>query len=319
MSDNHIDIKLIIPSDFAGKRVDQALAQLLEDYSRARLQQWIDAGAVKLNGAVCKRKDKLSGGETVHIQTTLEEEGDWQPQNLPLGVIHEDDDIIVLNKPAGLVVHPGAGVKDGTLINALLYHYPELAVLPRAGIVHRLDKDTTGLMVVARSVRAHTSLSQQLQTKTASRVYHAVVNGELIAGGTVDAAMGRHPRNRLKMAVVESGKPAVTHYRVLARYTKQTLIRCDLETGRTHQIRVHMAHVGHPIFGDPLYSPHMPLPKQLSDDDKAFLRAFKRQALHAKILSFVHPHSGETVTFECPYPDDFETLNAILKKEAAHD
>jgi 23S rRNA pseudouridine1911/1915/1917 synthase len=305
MRDNNIDIKLSIPPEAAGKRLDQALSQLLPDYSRARIQDWILQGNVLLDGSKCRPKDKVKGNEQVEIQLELQPEGEWLPQDIPIDVVYADDDIIVVNKPIGLVVHPGAGVPDGTLVNALLHYDKNLEKLPRAGIVHRLDKDTSGLLVVARSIKAHTSLIGQLQTKSMQREYDAIVNGEMISGGTVNANIGRNPKNRLKMAVVEGGKPAVTHYRVKEKFAKYTYIHCQLETGRTHQIRVHMAHIGHPLLGDALYGIR-------GDSLKQKLR---RQALHAVRLTLKHPANGEEMTFEAPLPKDMQEILEILRHD----
>ncbi len=305
MRDNNIAIKLSIPDEKAGMRLDQALSQLLSDYSRARIQQWIHDGNVLLDGKTCKPRDKVSGSEEVSIDVELEPEGQWLPQDIPLEIIYEDEDIIVVNKPIGLIVHPGAGVPDGTLVNALLHYDINLQKLPRAGIVHRLDKDTSGLLVIARSIRAHTSLIDQLQTKTMQREYAAIVNGELSSGGTVDASIGRHPKNRLKMAVVNGGKTAVTHYRIKEQFTKYTYVHCQLETGRTHQIRVHMAHIGHALLGDAVYGTK-------SDKLKQKLR---RQALHAARLTLKHPGTGKAMTFESPLPKDIEEILELLRND----
>jgi len=307
MTDNHIKIELIIPSDLSGARIDLAVAKLLPDYSRARIQSWITDHQLLLNGKIVKPKDKIFGGETVTIECLLEDEGDWQAQEMPLHVVYEDDDVIVIDKPIGLVVHPGAGIKDQTLVNALLYHYPELAKLPRAGIVHRLDKDTSGLMVVARSIKAHTQLVQALSKHDVKRIYRAIVKGDVTIGGTVKAPIGRDPKNRIKMAVVETGKPAVTHYTVLERFGKYTYIQCQLETGRTHQIRVHMAHIGHPLLGDQTYGPHQQDPA---------LKFFKRQALHAIELSFVHPGHFDVLTLTSSLPEDFNAVLTLLERQS---
>lgn len=305
MRDNHIDIKLSIPNELAGKRLDQALSQLLADYSRARIQEWIHEGSVLIDGKEWKPKDKVKGDEQVIIDVALEPEGEWLPQDIPVDVIYEDEDIIVVNKPVGLVVHPGAGVPDGTLVNALLYYDINLQKLPRAGIVHRLDKDTSGLLVIARSIRAHTSLIEQLQSKSMQREYDAIANGKIMSDGTVEASIGRNPKNRLKMAVVNGGKPAVTHYKVKEKFEKYTYVHCQLETGRTHQIRVHMAHIGHPLLGDATYGIK-------SDKLKQKLR---RQALHAAQLTLVHPGTGVTMTFKAPLPEDIQAILELLRND----
>lgn len=304
-----------VPEDCIGQRVDQVAAGLFDDFSRAQLQQWIKSGSLTLNGAVCKPKDKIVGGELLELRAGLEPQGDWLAQDIPLQVIHEDQDLLVIDKPAGLVVHPGAGNPQGTLLNALLHRYPGQENIPRAGIVHRLDKDTSGLMVVARTLEAQTSLVSQLQARTVSREYEAVVQGVLLGGGTVDAPIGRHPRVRTRMAVVpQGGKPAVTHYRILKRFDQHTHIRVKLETGRTHQIRVHMAHLGYPLVGDPLYGGRPKLPKGASQHLLTCLKAFSRQALHAAELSLKHPRSGETLSWTSFPTADFMALLASLEQ-----
>ncbi|AOY01724.1 23S rRNA pseudouridine(1911/1915/1917) synthase RluD [Jeongeupia sp. USM3] len=319
--DDYSDISesrvLTAPADVAGSRLDAALAQLLPDYSRSRLASWIKDGLVTVDGQPASPKHKLWGGEAiaVDIQASPDEVA-FQPEDIALDVIHEDDTIIVINKPAGLVVHPGSGNWSGTLLNGLLHHYPELKGVPRAGIVHRLDKDTSGLMVVARTLQAQTSLVQQLQARTVSRHYFAIAQGLVKRDGRVDAPIGRHPRERTRMAVVGTGKPAVTHYRVLERFSAHTLVECKLETGRTHQIRVHMAHIGHPLAADPVYGGR---PRLFAPEIMLALEDFGRQALHAKKLSLVHPASGKTMTWKSPLPADFEGLLAALRVEAGSD
>lgn len=304
--------------EFAGMRLDQVAAALFSDFSRARLQSWIKTGHLTVNDKTAKPKDKLLGGEKLSLTVEIEPEQRWQAQNLPLDLVYEDKDIIVINKPAGLVVHPGAGVPDNTLLNAVLYHYPELATIPRAGIVHRLDKDTGGLMVVARSLLAHTSLIQQLQDRSMGREYDAIVMGEPSGGGKVDKPIGRHPSNRIKMAVIErgdQGREAVTHYRVQTRYSGYTHLRCRLETGRTHQIRVHMAHIRHPLIGDPVYAGRQRWRAGTSPELKAALTAFPRQALHARQLSLLHPQSGEAMSWQADLPEDMQQLLRVLADE----
>ncbi len=305
-----------IPVEAAGRRLDQALAELFSAYSRARLQQWIKQGSVLLDGRAAPAKYRVVGGEQVEIAAQLQVETAAQPQSLPLDVRFEDQHLLVLNKPPGLVVHPAAGNPEGTLQNALLYHYPELASVPRAGIVHRLDKGTSGLMVVARSLSAHKSLVEQLQARSVHREYLALVQSAVIAGGTIEAPIGRHPRDRLRMAVVQSGKPAVTHYRVRERFPAHTLLEVRLETGRTHQIRVHMAYIHCPLVGDPLYAGRQKLPRGASPRLREALTGFRRQALHAARLQLVHPASGEQLAWEAEMPDDFRQLLEVLREES---
>lgn len=304
-----------IPETLAGRRLDQVLAELFPGYSRSRLQQWIKAGKVLLNQQPVIARYRVAGGEQVEIRAQLQRQTEVLPQAIPLDIRFQDQHLLVLNKPAGLVVHPAAGNPDGTLQNALLYYDPELASLPRAGIVHRLDKDTSGLMVVARSLSAHKSLVEQLQTRSVHREYLALVQSVLAAGGTVDAPIGRHPRDRLRMAVVESGKPAITHYRVLERFSAHTLVQARLETGRTHQIRVHMAHIRSPLLGDPLYGGRPRLPRGVSPLLRETIRAFHRQALHAVRLQLIHPASGEAVGWESEIPRDYKHLLDMLRSE----
>ncbi len=294
-----------IPAAAAGRRLDQVLAELFPEYSRSRLQQWVRAGDVRVEGAVVAARYKVFGGERVDISAELPLDGEVEAEPIALDVRYCDAHLLVINKPAGLVVHPAAGNPRGTLQNALLHYEPALAALPRAGIVHRLDKDTSGLMVVARSLRAHQSLVAQLQARTVQRQYQALALGEVTAGGRVEAPIGRHPRDRLRMAVVAGGKPALTHYRVLERLPGCTLLLARLESGRTHQIRVHMASIRHPLIGDPLYGGRGRLPRALS--------AFSRQALHAWRLQLQHPLSGDTLDWEAGLPDDFCALLAQLR------
>jgi 23S rRNA pseudouridine1911/1915/1917 synthase len=296
----------------AGMRLDQVAALLFPEHSRARLQKWISKGELTVDGKLSKVTYRINGGERLCLDARTELQVSVVPQDIPLNLIHADPDLIVVNKPAGLVVHPAAGNPDGTLQNALLHFDPALANLPRSGIVHRLDKDTSGVMVVARSLRAHTSLVDQLQTRTMSRRYRAVATGEIVAGGTVNAPIGRHPRDRKRMAVVHSGKPAVTHYRVLKRYPGATYLEVALESGRTHQIRVHMAHIGHSLAGDPVYGRPLKNRKKIPAELVQRLRAFPRQALHAFRLTLVHPASNQHHTYEAPLPADLQTLLAEL-------
>ena len=309
----------VVPLSAAGRRFDQALAEMFPDYSRSRLTSWIKAGAITLDGAPAVPRQLLKGGEQVRLEAELENEVSSEPEAIALDIVHEDEHLLVLNKPAGLVVHPGAGNPAGTLLNALLHHDPKLAELPRGGIVHRLDKDTSGLMVVAKTLAAHTALVDMLSRHDVDRQYEAVVLGALIAGGTIDAAIGRHHSDRLRQAVrdEEDGKHAITHYRLRERFRAHTLIQCNLETGRTHQIRVHMAHIGHPLVGDPLYGGGLKLPKRATPELVATLRGFRRQALHAERLSFEHPATGEALSFEAARPDDVDVLIAALRGDLA--
>ncbi|HEY9131045.1 MAG TPA: 23S rRNA pseudouridine(1911/1915/1917) synthase RluD [Dyella sp.] len=308
----------IVPLSAAGRRFDQALAEMFPDYSRSRLTAWIKDGAATLDGAVTAPRHLLRGGEKVLLQAELAVEVHSQPEAIALDVVHQDDYLLVLNKPAGLVVHPGAGNPAGTVLNALLHLDPKLAELPRGGIVHRLDKETSGLMVVARSLAAHTGLVEMLSRHEVERQYEAVVLGTLVAGGTVDAPIGRHMGDRLRQAVrdEEDGKHAVTHYRLRERFRAHSLIQCSLETGRTHQIRVHMAHIGHPLVGDPLYGGGLKLPKGATPDLVAALRGFRRQALHAERLAFEHPVTGEPLSFAAERPADQQGLIDALRADA---
>ncbi|WP_111658178.1 23S rRNA pseudouridine(1911/1915/1917) synthase RluD [Isoalcanivorax indicus] len=303
--------------EHAGQRLDQVAADLFDRFSRSRLQQWIKGGALTVNGHTARPKDKLIGSETLTIDAELEAEVEDAAQPIELPVVYQDDDLLVINKPAGLVVHPAAGHQDGTLLNGLLHHDPGLNSLPRAGIVHRLDRDTTGLMVVARTLEAHTSLVAQLQDKSLYREYEAVTVGVMTSGGVVDAPIGRHPQDRKRQAVIDTGKHAVTHYRVIQRFRGNTHVRVQLETGRTHQIRVHMAHIRYPLVGDSAYGGRLKLPAGASPALREALQGFRRQALHARKLGLVHPTSGEYMEFESPLPDDFTALLAHLHADLA--
>ncbi|HWV15035.1 MAG TPA: 23S rRNA pseudouridine(1911/1915/1917) synthase RluD [Cellvibrio sp.] len=302
-----------VPLTMSGLRFDQAASELFPDFSRSRLQSWIKDGQLTIDGAVRKPKEKLIGGELLEINAELEAQGTWEPEPIQLNIVHEDEHLMIINKPAGLVVHPAAGNQTGTLLNALLNHVPQLINLPRAGIVHRLDKETTGLMVVAKTLEAHTDLVEQLADRTVSREYEAVAVGAMTGGGTVDAPMGRHPIHRKLMAVLSrGGKRAVTHYRVAKRYPHHTHIRVKLETGRTHQIRVHMAHIGFPLVGDATYGKRFRIPKGANDHLVETLKAFPRQALHAAKLGLEHPGTGEYTEWTAPLPSDFENLLEAL-------
>ncbi|WP_081617233.1 23S rRNA pseudouridine(1911/1915/1917) synthase RluD [Thioalkalivibrio sulfidiphilus] len=302
-----------VPEALSGQRLDAALARMFPSYSRSRIQQWMEAGWVRVDGETPRRRDTALGGARVVIEARVEAASEDRAEDIPLEVIYEDDSLLVINKPPGLVTHPAAGNREGTLVNALLHHAPDLAALPRAGIVHRLDKETSGLLVVARTLEAHTDLVRQLQARTVGREYLALVQGVIVAGGTVDAPIGRHPVDRKRMAVVAGGKEAITHYRVEARFPHHTLLRVRLETGRTHQIRVHMAHIHHPIVGDPVYGGRLKVPAGLSEAEQAVLRGFRRQALHAARLELVHPVTGEEMGWEAPMPEDMARLLRSLE------
>ena len=305
-----------IPESLAGKRLDQALAEIFPEYSRSRLQQWIRSGEARIDGGQGKVKATVCGGEEIEIIAVLEDRLECRPQSIPLQVIYEDAELLIIDKPAGLVVHPAAGNPDGTLQNALLHFDARLAVLPRAGIIHRLDKDTSGLMVVVRSLEAHKCLVDQLQARHIVRQYQAVVTGVMTAGGSVDLPIGRHPVDRKRMAVVTKGKPAVTHYRVLERFRGHSYIHVQLETGRTHQIRVHMAHIGYAIAGDQTYGGRARIPKGAGVELMAVLRNLKRQALHATRLAFCHPVSGESMEWSSPLPVEITALIDSLRADA---
>jgi len=296
-----------IPLEAAGQRLDQALSSLWPDYSRNRIQAWIRDGRITVDGVAMKPRSKVLGGETVVLDAEEADEVEDQAQAIELNIVYE---------PAGMVVHPAAGNPDGTLLNALLHHDPVLRSLPRAGIVHRLDKDTSGLLVVARTSLAQNRLIEQLAARTVSREYDAVVNGVLIAGATIDAPIGRHPRDRQRQAVVQGGREAITHYRVVKRYAAHSWLRVKLETGRTHQIRVHMAHIRHPLVGDATYGGRPKLPKGADDALIDILRHFRRQALHARKLGLIHPVSGELMSWEAPLPDDMKALIEALDDHA---
>lgn len=314
---NSTKISRTISEECSGMRLDQAAAQLFPEFSRARLQQWIKDGEMLQDGRPARGKDKVLGGEELSLTRPVEIETNYEAEPLALDIVYEDESLLVINKPVGLVVHPAAGNYSGTLLNGLLACCPELATLPRAGIVHRLDKDTSGLMVVARTLEAHQDLVAQLQERTVNRLYDAVVQGVLTAGGTVDAPIGRHPANRQKRAVTEGpdARPAVTHYRVTARYRSHTHLQCKLETGRTHQIRVHMAHIGHPIVGDPVYGGRMKPPKGAAPELLDFLQQFRRQALHARVLGFEHPETGDYLEWESELPADMQQLLTLLDQD----
>ncbi|MDH5472040.1 MAG: 23S rRNA pseudouridine(1911/1915/1917) synthase RluD [Gammaproteobacteria bacterium] len=305
-----------IPEEYARQRLDAVLVDLFPDYSRSRLQQWIKSGQVLVDGHEPKAKDKVLGNETIEIHLNSEPlETESQPQAIDLDIVYEDDDILVINKPVGLVVHPAAGHHDGTLLNALLHHDASLAEVPRAGIVHRLDKDTSGLLVMARNLKAHKSLVDQLQARTVHREYQAIVLGVMTAGGTVDEPIGRNPRDRKRQAVREDGKEAITHYRVIQRYRGHTHIKVNLETGRTHQIRVHMAHIHYPLVGDSVYGGRLKFPRGASEELKDTLRKFQRQALHAGRLGLIHPATGKEMSWKASLPEDMKHLLDVLAQD----
>jgi 23S rRNA pseudouridine1911/1915/1917 synthase len=312
----HERIQLEIPTEAGGARLDQVLAELLPDFSRSRIQQWVKEGRLRLDGREPRPRDKVWGGERVELDALFAEDVACQPQPIALRVVYQDDDLLVIDKPAGLVVHPAAGNPDGTLQNGLLYLDPDLALVPRAGIIHRLDKETSGLLVVARTPVAHHYLVAQLQARAIHREYRAIAQGRIVAGGMVDAPIGRHPTQRLKMAVVAGGKPALTHYRVLERFGAHSYLEVRLATGRTHQIRVHMAHIQHPLLGDPLYGGRLRLPQGAGDDLLQRLREFRRQALHACRLGLGHPRSGDWLEWESPLPEDMRALLEALRSDA---
>ena len=309
-------LDLVIPAELAGQRLDSALAQLLPQHSRTRIKGWIEEGGVEVGRRACRPRDLVEAGSRVRVRVSAAEpDHEVRAEPIALNVVHQDKDVIVIDKPAGLVVHPGAGNRQHTLQNALLNLDPKLAALPRAGLIHRLDKDTSGLLVIARNEVAQTSLSRQLMARTMSREYLALAVGVLISGGTIDAPIGRNRSDRLRMAVRESGRAAVTHYRVQERFRAHTLLSVKLETGRTHQIRLHLAHLKYPVAGDPVYGGRLAQPKGASAPLLAALRAFKRQALHAATLGFEHPRTGKRVLLQSPLPTDFSELLRILRED----
>ncbi|MCP4470249.1 MAG: 23S rRNA pseudouridine(1911/1915/1917) synthase RluD [Gammaproteobacteria bacterium] len=298
----------------AGNRLDQALQQLLPDYSRSKIQRWIRQGFVCINREYCKPRQKVFSGDLVDLDVPEQDVISDQPQAIEFEILHQDEDIFVINKPTDLVVHPAAGHQDGTLVNGLLAHDPRLQQLPRAGIVHRLDKDTTGVMVVARNLSAHHWLVEQLQARRVKREYIAVARGVVTAGRTIETCIGRHSQNRKKMSVQSGGKTAITHFQVARKFAHHSLVRVQLETGRTHQIRVHMAHINYPLLGDSLYGGRQRIPVGVDEALADVIQGFRRQALHAERLSFEHPGSRELLSFEAALPDDFATLLEALKR-----
>jgi len=315
-SPNTIQLEASTEATHFGLRLDQVLADLFPEYSRSKLKTWIQEGNVAVNGEVITvPRHKMQMDELVTVQAEMDVQVTSQAQDIALNIVYEDEHILVINKPADLVVHPGAGNPSGTVLNALLNHYPEIDKVPRAGIVHRLDKDTTGLMVVAKTIPAQTHLVDQLQRREMSREYEAIALGTMVAGGIVDEPIGRHATKRTHMAVREMGKPAVTHYRVIEKFRAYTHLRLKLETGRTHQIRVHMAHIKHPLLGDQVYGGRPRLPKGASEEFIAALRGFQRQALHAAQLSLFHLETEEWMTWKAPLPQDMQDLLKAVKKD----
>jgi 23S rRNA pseudouridine1911/1915/1917 synthase len=305
-----------VPEQLAGLRLDQALARMFPEYSRSRLKEWLLSGAIVVDGGSWRPRDAVKGGEVVEFEPQPEPEVRADPEPIMLDIAYEDEQLLVVDKPAGLVVHPGAGNPGGTLMNGLLHHAPQLEAVPRAGIIHRIDKDTTGLLLIAKTLPAHTALTRQLADRSIAREYLAVCCGVLTGGGTIDEPIARHPVDRKRMSVQQDGKPAVTHFKVLERFRAHTYVSVKLETGRTHQIRVHFAWRRNPLVGDPVYGGRLALPAGASDALIETLRRFKRQALHATRLSFAHPSSGESVSIEAPLPDDFERLLDVLSEDA---
>ncbi|MDD2738247.1 MAG: 23S rRNA pseudouridine(1911/1915/1917) synthase RluD [Methylomonas lenta] len=301
-----------VPDELAGMRLDQCLAEMFPDYSRSKLQTWVKDGRVLVDGEQRKGREKLDGGEEIELDAEAEQVVEYDAEDIPLDIIYEDESILIVNKPAGLVVHPAVGNWTGTLVNALLNHAPHLDTLPRAGIVHRIDKETSGLLMVAKTLQAHNSLVEQLQERSIHREYLALVKGWMTAGGTVDQPIGRHPVDRKRNAVRRDGKEAVTHYRLEQRFKRHTLIRVKLETGRTHQIRVHMTHINYPLIGDQVYGGRFQMPAECNPALAEALRSFKRQALHATKLGLEHPETGEYMEWELPMPEDMQNLIKLL-------
>lgn len=309
-----LSLKAEIDPSLMGLRLDQAIAKLFSEYSRAQLQAFIKNGQVKVDGKVALRsREIIKLGQQIEISAELVSKSNWEAEDIPLDIIFADEDLIVVNKPAGLIVHPGAGAPDHTLVNALIHHFPELALLPRAGIIHRLDKNTTGLLVLARNLTAHHSLTQAMQSREIERTYEALVHGVMTAGGTINADLARHPTQRTKMSVVRSGRTAITHYRVIERFDRYTHVQVKLETGRTHQIRVHFSHIRYPIVGDSTYGKNKTISAKLPENLQEALKQFHRQALHAKMLAFRHPSTGEMMSFEAPLPKDMSELITLLR------
>jgi|TARA_B100001013_G_scaffold175600_1_gene105504 23S rRNA pseudouridine1911/1915/1917 synthase len=308
-----IQLEIVIPEKFKGKRLDLALSKLFPEHSRSRIQSWIKAGEVEVNNSKYKQRNVVNSGDIIKINTTLKSIDKHQAEHIGLDVIHEDKAIIILNKPAGLVVHPGAGNQKHTLVNALLHFDEKLDVLPRAGIIHRLDKDTTGIMIIARTIESYTYLVNELQKRNIKRNYKAIICGQLVAGGVIENKIGRHPVHRTKMAVTDKGKLATTHYRIIKKFQHYTYLDIQLGTGRTHQIRVHMNNEKHPIIGDPLYGKNTFIKKGIDASLREFIKNFKRQALHAYNLEFTHPISKKIISLKAELPDDMNNLIKILE------
>lgn len=307
-------LTIIIPERMTGDRLDVALSEMLPDYSRSKITAWIKSGDALINNKAFKPKDKVNGSQVVMLSLNKKQNNDWSAENIALNIVFEDEDIIIINKPFGLVTHPGAGNWNGTLANALLYYDPKLSKLDRAGIVHRLDKNTSGLMVIARNEKSQKYLVEQLQSHSVVREYSAIVYGHMISGGSVNDPIGRDPKDRIKQAVSSNGKDATTHYRVIDRFKSHTHVKAILETGRTHQIRVHLSHIGYPLLGDPMYGGRVRFPKKASEILKESLLGFKRQALHSKKLTLNHPSTGELMSWKAPLPDDMLELLDILNE-----
>mgnify|MGYP001376627364 FL=1 len=308
-----IQLEIVIPEKFKGKRLDLALSKLFPEHSRSRIQSWIKAGEVEVNNSKYKQRNVVNSGDIIKINTTLKSIDKHQAEHIDLDVIHEDKAIIIINKPAGLVVHPGAGNQKHTLVNALLHFDEKLDVLPRAGIIHRLDKDTTGIMIIARTIESYTYLVNELQKRNIKRNYKAIICGQLVAGGVIENKIGRHPVHRTKMAVTDKGKLATTHYRIIKKFQHYTYLDIQLGTGRTHQIRVHMNNEKHPIIGDPLYGKNTFIKKGINASLREFIKNFKRQALHAYNLEFTHPISKKIISLKAELPDDMNNLINILE------
>lgn len=308
-----IKLSTRIPADYQGERLDKALSALLPDYSRSQLKIWIDEQKITVNGQNKRPRDRVCADDIIHLDATLTEQAQWSGENIPLDIIYEDHDLLIINKPAGLVVHPAVGNLASTLVNALLFHYPSLALLPRAGLIHRLDKETSGLLMIAKTLPTYTSLTTQLQERTIERYYIALVHGTLTGGGTINQPIGRHPRERTKMAIVHSGKTAMTHYRIKERFAQYTLLNIKLETGRTHQIRVHLASIHHAVIGDKTYGKVI-IPQGASEKLIDAIKMLSRQMLHAERLSLIHPVHGERLTFNAPLPADMVQIISLIQQ-----